>query len=112
MISSIVIFGTIEFIIYSLSFGTCGYLIFRSLKLKEKKFLEISVLFVLLVLWEYWLNDFLGKLDLTIGNVEIIKLLGNNISPLFTVDLIDLLFSIFQIVFGYFLGKKMYSIAK
>ena len=109
---SIIIFGVIEFLISSLSFGTCGYFMFRLFKLKERIFLEIIILFLLLISWEYWLNSFLQKLDITIGNPEIIKLIGNNVNLLFATDFIDIIFALLQILLGYFLGKKLLNCNK
>jgi hypothetical protein len=106
MLLNIIILSIIETLLEIFAWGTFGYLFFRFIGVNEKHwrwdYLLITTLFVI---YEYSSNYFLIKLDISIGNQELLKLLDNNVNSLFETDWSSILFCAAEVFAGYTLGK-------
>lgn len=103
---STIIYGAIEILIESLGWGTSGYLLFRFWGWNERKwYIEIVILVSIFTCWKIWSDSYLSMLDITIGNKEVLKLLGSDANELFRTDIFDIALGIMQIFAGYYFGK-------
>ena len=100
------IYGAIELIVTSIVWGSFGYIFFRFIGVKEKYwYWDCMLVFILLMVWEISLNAYLTKLDISIGNQEVLAFLNYDVKGLFETDYLDFVLGGLEIFLGYMLGK-------
>ena len=73
IIVSTVFYCVIEFLIEAIGWGLFGYLFFRFIGMKEKYwYWDWLIVVGIFLLWDYWSNTYLIKLDISIGNQEVL----------------------------------------
>ncbi len=97
--------GAVEAILYSLSWGTVGYLFFRMVGVrKEYWFIDFIFVLVLLVIWEFTSGHYLGMLEITIGNQEVVDFFDGVARYVPEFGFLDVLFAAAEVLAGYLLG--------
>jgi len=99
------IYGIIEFIVETIAWGSFGYIFFRFIGIKEKYwYWDCMLVFLILMLWEFILKAYFIKLEISIGNQEVLAFLDYDIKNLFRIDYLDFVFGALEILLGYLFG--------
>jgi len=106
IITSTVLYGGIEFLFDAIGWGLFGYLLFRCFGVKEKYwYLDWIVVSSLFIIYEFWGNSYMIKLNISIGNKEFLRFVCSDVNSLFEMHFVDVLVNAIQILIGYMVGK-------
>ena len=99
-----ILYVGVESIFEALAWGLSGYVALRLLGIPRKYwYMEIPLITLVFVAWQYWTNSYLKSLHISIGNEDFLRFIGTDTSGLFRIDFFDYIFSLLQIFAGYFL---------
>ena len=108
MIISTFIYAVGIFILASIAWGSFGYFFFRLIGVKEKYwFFDCLLVYVIRMLWKFAIDAYLMKLDISIGNQEVLALINYDVKGLFMTDSLDFIICALEILLGYMLGKSI-----
>ena len=94
----------------ALAIGTTGYFIFRLLnKQKKKIYLELLVLFVIMLGFDYLTLVFIRELEISIGNEQILALLDYDVNSIFDFDILNIVVAGIDTCIGYFVGFLLFK---
>lgn len=106
MTTSTIFFGCFELLIESMGWGLFGFLAFRLLGGWQKRwYIDWLIIYTIFMLWNFWSNTYLLKLDITIGNQEVSDLFNHDLNSLFEVGYFDFVLGAGQIFLGYWFGR-------
>lgn len=94
-------------ILDSITFGLLGYVIFKLLKGNDK-YWYIGALFtsIIFLLWDGYISrNIVKKLDISIGNEIVLKLLNYDIGKIFEVTPSDVVIIFVQMFLGFKIGQ-------
>lgn len=108
IIALLVIFVGVEMVIETIVWGTFGCIFFRFIGLKEKYWRwDCLFVFAIYLTWTYFSVSIMNKLDITIGNPEILELLGDDLNGFYETGYMDIITCTVQVLLGYLLGMKI-----
>ena len=105
-----IIYGSIDIVFEAIGWGTFGYVFLRFLGFKEKYwYCNWLIIFLAFLFWDIWANTYLMKLDISIGNKEVLAFLDNDLDGLFGTDFFDIFFNATEIFLGYLIGRYIFK---
>jgi len=108
MTTSTIFFGCVELFIETIGWGLFGFIVFRLLGVSQKQwYIDCLIIYAIFMLWNFWSNTYLLKLDITIGNQEVSDLFNHDINSLFEMDYFDYVLGFGQLLLGYWIGRWM-----
>lgn len=94
-------------IIDSITFGLLGYIIFKLLKGNDKHwYIGALITSIVFLCWDGYISrNIVKKLDISIGNETILKLLNYDIGKIFEVAPSDIVIIFVQMFLGFKIGQ-------
>lgn len=97
----------------ALAWGGVGYIVMRMIRNSTRYwFVEVLVILVPFIVYDMWSSSLLTKLDITIGNSEILDFLDGDISIFIRMGPFDYLIATLQISLGYLVGRAFFAYAR
>ena len=102
----IIAYFTIETLLMCLAWGSFGYILFRAIGIREKHwYFDCLLVFGVLVLWTYFTDSLVTRVDLRIANPEAIRLLGYDVFDLWETTYVDIIHAGAVVLLGYMFGR-------
>ena len=87
IITYTLIYGSIDIVLETVGWGTFGYVFLRFLGFKEKYwYWNWLIVFLAFLFLDIWANAYLMKLEISIGNKEVLAFFDNDLNGLFETD--------------------------
>jgi hypothetical protein len=97
----------LNLIVSAVTFGTVGYVIFKLLRGKDKYwYLGALITAIIFLCWDGYISrNIIKRLDISIGNETILKLLNYDVEKIFIVTPSDIAIIFVQMFIGFKIGQ-------
>ena len=109
-VSELLFFVSFEIVLQVLAWGTVGFFLFRLAGVDERHWRrECLAIISVFLLSEYRWSCLLVQLDLSIGNQEVLAIIGDDLEVLFEPSYWDIIWGPLEIIPGYMFGRFIYK---